>query len=487
MKSSLVVAFLLILTTAAAHAGAEANLSDAIDAIDRVERQVQDLPASQAAAELTRQIEIARHELEQVRQLPPSPFGDRERRTSLLMNRLSDLQFQLNAANKAIANFRAEIGRGDQNRFFPLARNRIAVFTFDDPHGTSLGDSISFLLSKKILFSTSVPSLAIIDYREGTERRSTTQLAYFDQVDAVTKDQQFQFAIWGRLARTAEGIRIDTYLQVPVAENPHVYIRQVQLPRAMGGGQLTARLKPDRVLLQTLNIRDENASLLKEASNQVATLRAEPSTSAEVTGHIDPSGGPVEYSITSTRGDWIRIQFRNGQGGWTNINAFCRDVCQTGLDAATVAENLMRLKSGLPDRELPASLTMEARALTDQLRALIALNGKIEEAIWISSRWIKESRAASAPFISGFENLLAVAQIKEQLKQASSTNPDYDRIQLERPLIKIIAQELAEASVRDPSNLDIVENLAVLFAYLGDDRRHDLAVSIAEDLKSRRH
>ena len=52
-------------------------------------------------------------------------------------------------------------------------------------------------------------------------------------------------------------------------------------------------------------------------------------------------------------------------------------------------------------------------------------------------------------------------------------------------MIEKIVQELAEASVADPSDLDVLENLAVLFAYLGDERRRSLALEIAATLKAR--
>jgi hypothetical protein len=68
---------------------------------------------------------------------------------------------------------------------------------------------------------------------------------------------------------------------------------------------------------------------------------------------------------------------------------------------------------------------------------------------------------------------------------ACSTKPNFDRIRLDRRAIGRIADRLAEASVVDPSDVDIVENLAVLFGYLGDNARRRLALEIAANLKTK--
>ena len=103
-------------------------------------------------------------------------------------------------------------------------RHRLASFTFDDPHATGLGDRVSFLLSKKLLFSNRVASFAIVNYRQGADRDSSNNLAYFDRVDAITKDQHFSLAIWGRLSRTERGLRINSFLQVPDDADKSPYV-----------------------------------------------------------------------------------------------------------------------------------------------------------------------------------------------------------------------------------------------------------------------
>src|SRR5262245_17094454 len=162
------------------------------------------------------------------------------------------LRRQLDEAQNLLT-FREAISGGQRERFFPSMRHRLAAFTFDDPHATALGDPISFLLSKKLLFSSRVTSFAIVNYRHGADRDSASDLAYFDRVDATTKDQNFHLAIWGRLSRTDRGVRIDSFLQIPGDAEKGPYVRTVRLPAAMGGGTLTARVKPDRLLMQSLD------------------------------------------------------------------------------------------------------------------------------------------------------------------------------------------------------------------------------------------
>jgi len=113
-----------------------------------------------------------------------------------------------------------------------------------------------------------------------------------------------------------------------------------------------------------------------------------------------------------------------------------------------------------------------------QLAALVALTNDPRKAVEIAEHWVP------APNSAGFANLIAVAHVAAELERASAEQ-NFDRISLDRGMIEGIVQRLAAASVTDPSDLDVVENLAVLFAYLGDERRRSLALTIAETLKAR--
>ncbi|MGZ2472016.1 hypothetical protein [Sinorhizobium medicae] len=74
-----------------------------------------------------------------------------------------DLEQQVGVRQKMLRQF----GR-DGERLFPRVRNRIAVFTYDQTYSTAdIGDAVSFILSKKMLFSSRVGSLGIVNYQDG--------------------------------------------------------------------------------------------------------------------------------------------------------------------------------------------------------------------------------------------------------------------------------------------------------------------------------
>jgi hypothetical protein len=122
---------------------------------------------------------------------------------------------------------------------------------------------------------------------------------------------------------------------------------------------------------------------------------------------------------------------------------------------------------------------------TDQLAALVAIRDRPLAAVEIATRWTSGRPGGPPPGGAGFANLLAVARIKGELERAKAASPSFESIRVDRAAVNTIAQQLAEASVSDPSDVEVVENLAVLFAYLGDERRRRLARAIAESLKAR--
>jgi hypothetical protein len=399
-----------------------------------------------------------------------------------------DLRRQLEEAQETLLTFREATSSGQRERFFPSMRHRLAVFTFDDPHATSLGDTISFLLSKKLLFSSRVTSFAIVNYRQGADRDSSSHLAYFERVDAITKDQNFHLAIWGRLSRTDRGVRIDSFLQIPSDTEKSPYVRTIRLPAAMGGGTLTARLKPDRLLMQSLDVDYDKTSLLKTAAEQVAMLRASPAAAAPVTGRLVGDGNDTggSYSIVGLERDWVQLRLADGTSGWTSVDEFCTDICHALLDVANFVNDVVALTSGVAARPMSKSLTREAEAMLQQLAALTSLPNNPKRATEIAERGtgVGSSRGIASGG-AGFANLLAVARVKLELMRASAKKPNFDRIRLDRRAIGRIADRLAEASVADPSDVDIVENLAVLFGYLGDNARRRLALEIAANLKTK--
>jgi hypothetical protein len=326
-----------------------------------------------------------------------------------------------------------------------------------------------------------------VNYRQGADRDSSSNLAYFDRVDAVTKDQSFPLAMWGRLSRTEHGVRIDSFLQVPNDADKGAYLRSLRLPEAMGGGTLTARLKPDRILLQSLEIDADGANLLRTAAEQVATLRASPVASAAITGNLGDGhdGTSPTHSIIGSERDWVQLRLTGGGGGWTSVDQFCTGVCRALLDVASFVNDIISIPAGLPARPVPKSLTREAEAMSQQLTALMSLTQNPNKTREIAERWARGGLGGTAPGGAGFANLLAIARVKAELLRANAREAKFDRIRLDKRAIERIIEPLTEASIADPSDVDIVENLAVLFAYLGDEKRRGLALEIASNLKAR--
>jgi hypothetical protein len=481
--SSMLAGALVLASAAVARAGMDVSLEREFRRLEEVRKQVESLPAYRQSEELKHQITTLLAKIESLAQEPPRRSeADKEREREQLRRQITQLRQQLDQASKIIVDFRTAIGDGQRERFFPDTRHRLAVFTFDDPHGTELGDPISFLLSKKLLFSTRVSSFAIVNYRQGAGQDPAGNLAYFDRVDAITKDQSFLLAMWGRLSRNEQGVRIDSFLQVPADAKQGPYARNIRLPEAMGGGTLNARLKPDRVKVQTLLLDAAGIDALRKAASDVASLRANPDPGAAVTANLAYTEGRA-YTITASERGWVRLRFADGTGGWTSIDQFCTGVCRTLLDAANFTNDVVALTSRLPARAIPESLTREARAVSDQLSALGAIPENPVRAVDTAERWTRGDGGRTAPGGAGFANLLAVARVRAEL--ARTNTRDFNRIRLPRQTIERIVQPLVEASIADPGDIDVVENLAVLFAYLGDNERKNLAQNIAESLKSR--
>jgi hypothetical protein len=469
---------LLLAATGIAFAFRDVSLTSELRRLVDIEAFIKNLPEYQQAEELKEELNAVRARLDALQRLPESERDELE--VLELRAMIADLERRLASARKIVADFREQVDRAESTRHFPNVRHRVAVFTFDDPHATGLGDPVSFLLSKKLLFSTRVSSFGIVNYRQGVEGRAPGELAYFDRVDALTRHQKYLLAMWGRIAQTTEGVRIDSFLQVPAGGGTAAFVRSVQLPRAMGGGRLTVRLKPERIQVQRLDIKPDEVRALQKAASEVATLRAQPDVSAAVTGRL--AEGPA-YSIAGSRAGWVRLEGGRG-GGWTSVDAFCRDACRDLMDAATFFNDVVAFTSRKWARLVPASLTREARAVADQLRALDALRDYPSIAIEVAERWVTGRSGGPAPGGAAFANLLAVARVKSELDRAGRAT-SFDGIRLNRESIERVAQQLAEASLADPNDLDVIENLALLFAYLGDERRRNLALEIAANLRTR--
>ena len=209
---------------------------------------------------------------------------------------------------------------------------------------------------------------------------------------------------------------------------------------------------------------------------------------ARLAGRLAGDGNDARgsYSMVGSERDWVQLRLADGTTGWTSVDQFCTDICGALLDVANLVNDVVALTSGMATRPMSKSLTREAEAMLQQLTALASLPNNPNRAAEIAERWTEVgSSRGLASGGAGFANLLAVASVKLELMRASAREPHFDRIRLNRRAIGRIADRLAEASVADPSDVDIVENLAVLFGYLGDNKRRGLALGIAANLKAK--
>jgi hypothetical protein len=430
------------------------------------------------------------------RQFGDSYEGGFETRLSEVSQHIDELQFhidqaQIDSRQKMVVPFSGEIpATGNQTlnstRLFSSSENRIAVFTLDDPASSGLGDPASFVLSKEVLFAAKVRSVAVVNYSYGAARDGSTGLAYFDKVDLITRDQGFMFALWGRISGTKDRWRVETFIQVPFNPHQRPFEQVVALPRAMGGGELVAKVDPDRVKVDDFEISDNGSEKIRAAASAISKLRQEPNAQSPIVATLAPEKAPRRpFTITKaeSEGSWFRLS-DDRASGWTSVTAFCVDECMQLLGTARFADNLLSLVGGDGKAQLQlgkgAEVTSDARAFQIQILALTMIEKDPRAAVDLlkASSDLNHLRSPSA------RNLLAVARLAQALEEARKEQNDFDDIRLQPELIKGIADELAKASVEDPGNLAILDNLAILFSYLGDNRRHDLATRIADSLRS---
>jgi len=370
---------------------------------------------------------------------------------------------------------------------FRSVRRRIAFFSFDDPYNTGLGETISSIIPRTIVCSTAGSGVAVVEYSEGAARDKSRNVAYFDKVDLVVKDQGFPFAVWGRITRDGDRMRVDSFIQAPANSSGAPFERVVSLPKAMGGGRLTAGLKPDRITLQSLELSAQDARNIAWAAVESAKLRSEPNVQSPEMAVLTKN---KSFSVVASQGTWVRLQAEDGSSGWISTDEFCLDRCSDLLDTARFANDMVALANGAPQAPVSKRLTDEAQAFSDQLAALMALEhdpARATRILGASVPTTPEGRpveGALGPWTSGPANLLAVARVAAALETATRQQLNFDSIRLPPEQIRNIANALAVASVADPTDLNILDNLAVLFGYLDDKARRNLALRIASDTRA---
>ncbi len=444
-KHSLACAGLLTVLLGAgsmAWAGVDESI---IKEIQSIERELDNLPA-QRRAEVQRRI------------------SELQRRAATASPGTSD------SIKREIVNLENELKSLPQvaTRHFPGVRNKIAVFTFEDPARTGLGDAVSFIASKSLLFHTPVRSLAIVNFQQGLAP-DDTGLSYFEKVDRIVKDQGYLASIWGEIGTVGDDYVIETYVQLHTASDSprlHANVNAAGLSSPLRGS-----LQSNRLWLQTKAIRAAEAKQLQSVAQQIRKLRMRPDAEGEQSGELSEG---VQYWINNRRGDWIELETKDGKRGWTSVRPFCQGDCQAITNAADFVSQLTIYVNAGSWSKTPEGLRPSISAFDEQVSLLQALSGNkdLSSAVNRARRW---STSDARPGGAAIANLRALGQV--QLLSAEGP--------LSRDAAAGVANDLAKAVLADPGNLDALYNLRVLFEYVGDEKRATLARNLYDERAAR--
>lgn len=450
------LALVLAGSTSGALAGIVVSLEGEMERLQALEQLIRDLETADAntdTAALTARWEELREEFERIGRVPDMPQPVRERRVLELNRSLAELGAELETLRDAVV--------------FPKAGNRVAVFAFDDPAGLGVGDALSFLVAKHLLFSTRTRSFAVVNFQQGAAPERPGGPAYFDKVDKLTAGQGYSVALWGRISSAADRARVEMFGQAFPSLDPPRYAHTLALPRAMGGETLVASLTHDRFKLATIELPPELIARLPDIAAMVRTLRASPSVRASKTGTLNEN---APYFIAAAEGDWVQLQVRGGPGGWTSVRAFCTGACAQLLPAVDFANEVVAAGAGEEPRAPAEALDTDAQFLFRELNALHALRSQPERAMRLTSNHDRFGARGA-----GLANIHALATAAAGL--GSMQDPEaYAQRRLAQSSRESAVQALAAAVAYDPNARWTQRNLATLTANTTDARYPRLAL-----------
>ena len=381
---------------------------------------------------------------------------------------------------------------GHAQQHIGKARYRFAVFTFDDPDGTGLGNAVASILSHDLLINSKVSSVGVLRYVGDLSKASEgQQLRYFDKVEPLIESQGVQVAIWGTIRRSGDLVRIDSFTQLSPSVMRTAFSFSFGMPQEIGGGRLVHRIGPDRMLTQRLELTAEQAAELAKIATNVDGLRDEPNDANPFVRRL-PLGSV--YYLQRRQGEWVEVGIQSGKGGWLRSKGFCIGPCEPLLAVSRFASELMAYdydQFRIPDRS--EKLALDAKAFIDQLWAVKLLNNTPakhaeQEALYRLRPWCPEKDKATfieyalPPGGAAICNLRAITRLVGLSRKAASQQLQ-DR-QTIGNTVRAVVNELAMVSMSDPRHVPTLKNLATLFGFLGDAERSQLASSLAEDVRS---
>lgn len=370
-------------------------------------------------------------------------------------------------------------------RRIPNARFRVAVFTFEDPDDTGAGGAFASLIGRRVLLESGVESIGVLRYEGSLAPTPQQPLSYFEKVERLVDAQQVTLAIWGMVRLQENSVLVDTFVQLPPAVVQNDFSWKLPLPEAMGGGSLLAQLRPSRILVQRQVLPRESLQTLQAAARAIDTLRAQPNESAPVVATL-PVG--TVYWFSQRRDDWVEIS-TDAYKGWVPSDGNCADACARLFRAAQFGAGLLQFMQSRRIPQVTDDLQPEAHAVAAQLSVLNQLDtsepGRFQNAVLRPLESLTQAPAGSAAG-AAFANIHAMAKLTTSLQAAvldygDSLDEGYDKVELPYSRVNDIAFELANASLADPRNTDILNNLGVLFRYTRDNQRAQLAERLARE------
>jgi hypothetical protein len=237
----------------------------------------------------------------------------------------------------------------------------------------------------------------------------------------------------------------------------------------MGGGQLVAHATPARLLVQRYETSAEAAKTLLEVARRLNELRAKPEDAAMIIETL-----PIDsvYWLIERSGDWVQVRAANERQGWVRMAGHCTGACAPLLQASGFASGLVRfIGGGTPPLDFE-DLLADARDFAKQIRTMDMLSRGGKAAVDATGNASLQALTAIA--------LALKAEARMRLEQGRS--PLFDELELDPAWVRDTAFTLARASLDDPRNADVLNNVAVLFDYAGESERAALARRIARDI-----
>jgi uncharacterized protein YgiM (DUF1202 family) len=355
----------------------------------------------------------------------------------------------------------------------PDARYRIAVFEFEDPDGTGLGSAISNLIAREVLLRSGLRSLGVLNYYGSLEPTRRHPQSYFDKVDLVVRAQQASLAIWGVVRRNEKSIVVDVQAQLPDSAVDKSYSWDLTLPRAMGGETLHARISPTRMLVQHVSMPMEFGTTLVAMARASNTVRTAPSQTAAVATRVPRYSA---LTVTETRDGWSKFVV-DGKAGWIKGTTDCTRECAQLLSTASFIGALLKFAEGGAAPTISKNLSRDTLVLARQLAVLSDLR---KNEFWPAEDYLSRWDGGKAnDYGAPYADLLALSELADELHK--QVGRPYDEIRLDDAILRRIAKGLAQASQDDPRNTEVLDNLAVLFRVLHDERRASLASRLSAE------